>query len=477
MVNGRTHVLFVASECMPLCKSGGLADVVGSLPSALTKCNVKVSIIIPFYGLLDDEIKNKAKTVAELTVLCGQQPVYCGLKYHKIRNRGYYFIDNQHYFNRDKLYGYHDECERFLFFSQAVLAVLPHIEGVDILHCHDWQTGAIPLLYHLYYEYLPGYQHLKTVFTIHNLRYQGRFSIDYAKTMLGMNERMPQWNDIEYFNDLNIMKAALFHSDYVTTVSPTYNEEIEYAYYGEGLDGVLKSIAHKRQGILNGLNVKEFNPESDRLIDYQYSDIEGKQKNKEAFRKKYTLPNDNCAMIGMITRLEDQKGLDLIASVMDEIMSLNIQFVLLGTGNPYYENFFRDIECKYPNRSRCFIMYDEALAHQIYAASDLFLMPSDFEPCGLGQMIAMRYGALPLVRETGGLKDSVKPYNKFTKEGTGFSFANYNAHEMLQIIKWATNIFHNEKEQWEIIVKNAMSEDFSWQVSAKAYREIYKQLL
>lgn len=478
MGSGRKHVLFVASECTPLCKSGGLADVVGSLPSALSKCNVKVSVILPFYRMLSDDIKKKCVTIKEDFILLGLTKHYCGLKYLKFRNRDYYFIDNMQFFNRDRLYGYTDEDERFLFFSNAVLAMLPAIGDIDILHCHDWQSGAVPILLNMYYRHLKAYENIKTVFTIHNLKYQGRFAMASAARFLGIDEKSVYFKDIEFYGDLNIMKAALYHSDFITTVSKTYSEEIMTPDFGEGLDGVLRDVSHKLTGIVNGIDLSYFNPAANKNIYEAYSDYTGKTVNKLSFQKEYGLEvNEDKLMIGIVSRLEEQKGFDLILEMIDDMKELPIQFVLLGTGNIHYETRFRLLELENKGSFCCFIMYNEALAHKIYASSDLFLMPSLFEPCGIGQMIAMRYGSLPLVRETGGLKDTVTPYNRFTGEGNGFSFSSFRSDEMFTVFKIALDLYTKNRKSWNRLVKNAMQTDFSWNKSALEYNRIYRRLL
>ncbi|MBN2852853.1 MAG: glycogen synthase [Clostridia bacterium] len=478
MSNKRKHVLFIASESTPLCKSGGLADVVGSLPSALSKCHVRVSVILPYYSLLSDEIKSKCVTVKEDFILLGLTKYYCGLKTLKFKNRDYYFIDNMQFFHRDRLYGYNDEDERFLFFSNAVLAMLPYIGEIDILHCHDWQSGAVPVLLNMYYRHLEFYRNIRTVFTIHNLKYQGRFSISSAARYLGIDEKSSYFKDVEFFGDLNIMKAALYHSDYVTTVSQTYSREIMTSDFGEGMDGILRDISHKLSGIVNGIDLSYFDPSTSNDIYAPYHDSMGKAVNKAAFQEEFGLEvAKDKMMIGIVSRLEEQKGFDLILDKIEEMKSLPVQFVLLGTGNKYYEDRFRILELENKGSFRCFIMYNEKLAHKIYASSDLFLMPSLFEPCGIGQMIAMRYGTLPLVRETGGLKDTVTPYNKFTNEGNGFSFASFRSDEMLTVFKMAHDLYQHKPKVWNMLVTNAMHTDFSWKKSAQEYNRIYQKLL
>lgn len=478
------RVLFACSEVAPYIKSGGLGDVTGSLPPELNRVGVETLVIAPLYGTLKRRrgFYQELEEVACYQVQVGWRHQFCRL----LRVNGnvpVYFIENDFYFKREQFYGYYDDGERFVFFSQAVLAAVPYLGGVDVIHCHDWQTAAIPLLLNIYYRHLPDYSNLRTVFTIHNLRFQGRFNIRAAQELLNLGPESPCWKDLEYDDGINLMKAALFHSNWVTTVSPTYAREIRSAWYGEGLDAVLNIISDKLTGVLNGIDMDAVDPSKDERIYHPYRDASGKAVNKLAFQREYDLPQKKDAlMIGVVSRLDAQKGFDLIQRVMEEILRLNVQFVLLGTQSvspgeqPMYEYFFRNVEHRYRDKARCFIQFDVVVAQKIYAASDLFLMPSAFEPCGLSQMMAMRYGSLPLVRETGGLKDTVVPYNHVTGEGTGFSFANYNAHDMLHVIEEAERLFRNAPETWNSLVEQAMAADFSWRKSALEYKEIYERV-
>ncbi len=476
-MTSNTHILFAASECREFFKSGGLADVVSALPNALIKEGIKVSTILPYYSNMDENLKKKGQRIAEYTVSFWGHDVYCGLIKMDLDGKVFYFIDNKEHFDRDILYGYGGADESFIYFSFAVLTALNYIEKVDIIHCHDWQSASIQLLLKAYYKQYDLYKDIKTVFTIHNLRFQGKFPLEAATDMMGLEKGGRYYNELEYEGSINLLKGAIYNADYVTTVSETYAEEIKTAYYGEGLEHILKENSFKLLGIVNGLDVDSFNPNGDIKIYKTYSTPEGKEANKKGFAAEFRLDNEKDMIISIVTRLDRQKGLDLILHVFDEMMQLPVQFVLLGTGEMYYEKVFAHLEGKYKNRCKCFIMYNDEIARKIYAASDLFLMPSDFEPCGLSQLIAMRYGTLPLVRETGGLKDTVDPYNEFTNEGSGFSFANYNAGDMLNVIKYAFDIYTNSKDKWDMMCERNMQADFSWDKSAKKYIELYEKIL
>ena len=471
------HVLFAASECREFIKSGGLADVVSALPNALVKENVHVSTILPYYSMMDSIYKDKTEKIAEYSVNIGGKETYCGLMHMNLDGKEFYFIDNEEHFNRDILYGYGEADDSFIFFSFAVLSAIGYMDKVDIIHCHDWQVAAVPLLLNAHYRQYDLYKDIKTVFTIHNLRFQGKFPLNVAPDMLGIEYGSSYYSQLEFEGCINLLKGAIYNADYVTTVSVTYADEIKTDYYGEGLENVLNENSYKLVGILNGLDVDSFNPKGDIRIYKNYDSMEGKAENKKQFAKEFHLASDEDMIISIVTRLDRQKGLDLILYIIDDLMQMPVQFVLIGTGEMYYERAFANIEYKYGSRCKCFIMYNDEIARKIYAASDLFLMPSDFEPCGLSQMIAMRYGTLPLVRETGGLKDTVIPYNVHTNEGTGFSFTNYNATDMLNVIKYAYDIYVNHKDKWDAICEKNMKTDFSWGNSAKKYIELYSKLV
>lgn len=476
MTSDKIKILFAVSECVPLCKTGGLADAVGSLPSALSKISVRSSIIMPFYKTLPKDIREKSELVAEFQITMGWRKQYAGLKRVKYRNRIYYFIDNETYFSRDNLYGYFDDSERYIFFCLAVLESLRYMDHIDIIHCNDWQTALIPTCLKKFYKDKKGYDRIKTLLTLHNLKFQGKLNPSDFMSMLTLNGTEDWLWQFMHGDQANLLKSGLYNADKVTTVSPTYANEIKYAYFGESLESCINDIEDRLSGILNGIDQKIYNPNKDSKIYWNYNSLVGKSENKESFLSEYNLPNDGSMLIGMVTRLDEQKGLDLVLYAMDKIMNLPVHFVILGTGDGNYERAFREVEAKYPDRARCFIMFDDAIAHKIYAASDVFLMPSRFEPCGLGQMIALKYGALPIVRETGGLADTVASYNRVTGKGTGFSFRNYNGDELFSAIDTAYDVYTNKKSLFGGMVEQAMCENFSWDKSAKKYKALYTQL-
>jgi starch synthase len=389
-------------------------------------------------------------------------------------------VDNEHYFKRQGLYGYGDDAERFAFFCRAVLEALPHLDfSPQILHCHDWQTGMVSTLLKKQYQREPFYQQMRTVFTIHNLFYQGRFPRHMLEDVFGLGGETFTKDGLEYYGQINAMKAGIVFSDLITTVSHSYAEEIQTPYYGEGLDGLLRSRSGNLHGIVNGIDYEAFNPTSDPYISVTYNaeDVLRKQENKVRLQEALGLQvRSDVPLLAVVSRLVQAKGFDLIACVLEEILNMDVQLVVLGTGEEQYETLFRNAQWRYPGKISVNIQFDEVLAQQIYAASDLFLMPSRFEPCGIGQLIALRYGSLPIVRETGGLRDTVQSYNEYTGEGNGFSFTNYNAHDMLYTIRRAIGFFH-DKAVWCDLVKNAMRTDYSWHQSARRYQSLYKKIL
>lgn len=471
-------IWYVASEAAPFMKTGGLADVVGSLPQAVADLGEEVSVVMPKYGSIAAEYVDEMKYLFDLIVPVGWRKQFGAVL--KLERDGitYYFIDNEYYFKRDGvLYGHFDDAERFAFFSRAVLEMIGKMEEVpDVLHCHDWQTGILPAFLRIHYQHIEAYQRIRTVYTIHNLQYQGIFPEEILGELLQFGHEHFTAEGIQHNGLVNYMKAGIVHSDQITTVSPSYRDEIMEPYYGEGLDGALRHRAVDVRGILNGIDLATNDPNTDARIEQTYTlDTykEGKLANKRALQERLGLEvRDDIMLIGFVSRLVDQKGLDLIKGVFEELGQLPCQFAFLGSGQPEYEGIVHEMTAAHPGKVGSYVGFDIELAHLIYAGSDAFLMPSRFEPCGLSQLISMRYGTLPIVRETGGLRDTVKPYNEFTQEGTGFGFMNYNAHEMLATIEKAIRVFY-EKENWHALVHQAMTADFSWKQSAKQYRELY----
>jgi starch synthase len=478
----KMNILFAASEAVPFIKSGGLADVIGSLPEALKHQNIDVRVILPKYGDIPHHFRERMETSKTFSVYLGWRNQYCGIQEIEMNGIHYYFVDNEFYFSRNGLYGYDDDAERFIYFSRAVLEALPHLDfKPDIIHCHDWQTGLIPYLLRRIYSVHPFYQSVKTVYTIHNLRYQGRFNRHLMQDLLDVgDEEFTAEGGLEYYGDGNCMKAALTHADRITTVSPTYAEEIQTGFYGEGLDGVLRERSWNGDltGILNGLDNELYDPMKDpNLAETFRNSLPKKRKNKAALQAELGLTVDErIPLIGIVSRLVDQKGFDLIQAVMDDILALPLQLVVLGTGDGRFEHLFKDKAYWHPDKVSAHITFHDGLARKIYAASDLFLMPSLFEPCGLGQLIAFRYRAVPIIRETGGLKDTVTPFDAAAGEGTGFTFYEYNAHEMLYAIKRALKCY-SDGEAWNAIIRNISKTDFGWDQSAKQYVSLYKQVL
>ena len=474
-------VLYVASEAVPFVKTGGLADVAGSLPKELKQKGVDVRVVIPKYSGIKEEYRNNMEHIYDGEINVSWRKKYLGIDRYDYKDVPFYFIDNQEYFYREGYYGYPDDVERFTFFCRAVLEMLPHIDfWPDVIHMNDWQTGLISVYLKLEHNEDVRYNKIKTVYTIHNLKYQGRFWKGYLPDVLGLDWKYFNNGDLEYFDDINFMKGAIVYSDKVTTVSRSYAKEIQDPYYGEGLEGMLQKRDADLSGIINGLDYEDYNPETDKYI-FKNFDVHNaiaiKGDNKEQLQKKLGLPvNRKIPMIGMVTRLVEAKGLDLVTRILDELLEYeNVQFVILGTGDRQYEDWFKGLVWRYPKKVSANIFFNNELAHQIYAASDLFLMPSQYEPCGIGQLIALRYGTVPIVRATGGLKDTVEAYNNYTQTGNGFSFNNYNAHELLFFIKRAIDGIADDRKHIHL-VENAMTADYSWEESAKQYKELYNSL-
>lgn len=474
-------VLIAASEGAPFVKSGGLGEVIGSLPKALRAQGVDARVILPKYRNIPDEYKNNMRHIKYIYVDIGWRHQYCGIEEYILDGLPIYFIDNEYYFGRDMIYGYDDdEPERYVFFCKAILEILPHIGfKPDILHCHDWQTGMVPVLLKASYWHNDFYRGIRTLFTIHNLKYQGIFSKELMKDLLGLGEEYYTSDKLEFYGGVSFMKGGLTYSDLINTVSPTYAQEIQTPFFGQKLDGLLRARHNELFGILNGIDYDAYNPSDDPLIyvEYDSENIEDKVKNKVKLQERLGLPmREDVPLIAIITRLVSQKGVDLIEAVLEEILSMDIQMVVLGDGEPHYEWLFRDGAYRHPQKLSANIYYDNELAHKIYAGADMYLMPSLFEPCGLAQLFSLRYGTIPIVRETGGLKDTIQSYNEFTGEGNGFSFTHYNAHDMLYTIRRAID-FYYKREIWKKLIKRAMSGDYSWDKSASRYIDLYRQNL
>ena len=470
-------VLFVASEALPFIASGGLGDVAGSLPQALRKRLIGCRVVMPLYATIPQEMRDSMHFIASLSVPVAWRRQYCGIFEAKANGVTYYLLDNQHYFKRDTIYGHYDDAERFAFFSRAVLEMLPYIDfHPDIIHCNDWQSALTPVYYSLMYAHREGYQNIKTLFTIHNIQYQGVYGKEILEDVLGIAQRDEAL--LEYDGDVNFMKGAIECANRVSTVSPSYAQEILDPWYSHGLDTILNQRSWKLSGILNGIDTISYDPATDQSLFTNYSaeDPAGKMSNKLGLQEYMGLPvREDVPLMGMVSRLVSHKGLDLVKAVLDELLeTTDIQVVVLGSGDWEYENFFREAAARHPGKLAIRIGFVPDLARKIYAGSDLFLMPSKSEPCGLSQMVALRYGSIPIVRETGGLRDSIK--DSGDGEGNGFTFANYNAHEMLHTIRRALEGYQNQ-EGWAMLVKRALECDCSWGRSANAYIRLYKSML
>lgn len=476
----KMQIVFASAECAPFVKTGGLGDVAGSLPAALVRAGAEVIVMVPKYATIKEEYKAQMEHFADFYVSLGWRNEYCGLE--KLEHDGvtYMFVDNERYFARDYPYGFFDDGERFAFFSKAITESLQHLpEGFecDILHCNDWQTALAPVFLREFYQGLPLYDRVKTVFSIHNVAFQGQFSDTVMEDILGVAHIPAAATQLRCDAcSINYMLGALHYADAITTVSPTYAGEIQTPEFGEGLDGVLRERSYALQGILNGIDVAAFDPATDKRIaaNYTVDDRSGKAVCKAKLQEELGLEvRDDRPLMVMVTRLTRQKGMDLVMYALDRILSGGVQVAVLGTGDRDYEDGLRYFQDKYPGTMAARIEFDPALSQRMYAAADMFLMPSKFEPCGLSQIIAMRYGTLPIVRETGGLKDTVIPYNEFTGEGTGFSFTNFNGDEMGDAVFRAARLFWDNREAWNQLVTQAMSQDFSWTRSADKYLDLY----
>lgn len=475
-------LLFAATECAPFFKTGGLGDVLGALPKELAKQDHEVRVVLPYFvQQMPGEYKEQLEDVAEFTVDVGWREVYCGIKQLNKDGVTYYFIDNLDYFNRDGLYGYGDDGERFAFFQLAAIEMLEVIDYIpETFHVNDWQTAVIPVLLKDKYHWKIKLRDIRTVLTIHNLMFQGVYGQEVLSDLFGIGYDAFHEHGLKYYEDVNYLKGGIYYSDLVTTVSPTYAEEIQTPYFGMGLHEDLQNVSNKLVGLLNGIDYDTYDPEVDETIPATFTsdNLAGKAENKAALQEQVGLPVEaDTALISVVTRLDEQKGIQLIIDSLDELMIYrDVQIVLLGTGKPYYEDAFNHFTDKYPNKFKGIIDFDVQLAQLIYAGSDMFLMPSAFEPCGLSQMNSMRYGTLPVVHEVGGLADTVEPYHHLTGEGTGFSFYDFDAYTMMNTIDQALIVYYDDPAGWKKLIQQAMAEDNSWESAAQAYIEQYKRL-
>ncbi len=473
-----TKVLFCASEALPFASTGGLADVIGSLPAALVKGGFDARVVMPYYSSFKQKNLPEISYLCDFTVKLAWRNQYCGV-FTAVKNGvTFYFIDNDYYFNRPALYGSFDDAERYAFFCKAILDMMPRIDFFpDILHTNDWQTALAGIyLKQIYRHGDTNYRQMRVVHSIHNIEYQGVFDHSILGDVLDIPTQYA--SIVDYNGCINLTKGAIVCCDRLTTVSPTYAKEIRTPAYASGLHYVINQYAFKSTGIINGIDVDYYNPAKDPDLFGKYSTPTGKAKNKKALQNQLGLPEKaKTPMISMITRLTSHKGLDLVTAVIEEFLCDDVQLVVLGTGDPGFENFFRRLEERHPNKVRALIAYDKALSKKIYAASDLFLMQSKSEPCGLSQMIASRYGAVPIVRETGGLYDTIKYYNDETEEGNGFTFARYNAHDMLYTMRKAVGLYRDYKDKWDTLSRKIMKIDFSWGASASQYADLYNEIL
>ncbi|NMD98203.1 glycogen synthase GlgA [Selenomonas bovis] len=473
-------ILYVAAEAVPFAKTGGLADVAGSLPKALKADGVDVRVIMPKFGKIPEAYRNAMEHVYDGELSVAWRKKYVGLDKYELDGVTYYFVDNEEYFNREGFYGYDDDAERFSFFSRAVLDLLPEMDfWPDVIHTNDWHAGLVNVFLKLEHMGDARYERIKTVYTIHNLKYQGVFPKDVMPDVLGLDWKYFNNGDLEFYDAVNFMKGGIIYADAITTVSKTYAKEIQYPYFGEHLDGLLRSREQDLSGIVNGIDYDVYNPRTDKYIfeTYDEGSLDRKLDNKTELQKSLGLPERRkVPLIAIVSRLVEPKGMDLVVRMMDEILQHeDIQLVVLGTGEKRYEDWFKGLAWRYPKKVSVNIYFSNELAQRIYAGADIFLMPSNYEPCGIGQLIALRYGTIPVVRQTGGLKDTVQQYNKYTQEGNGFVFNNYNAHEMMYALKRALS-FYGNYEIWHKIQLNAVQSDFSWKRSAKEYEALYKRL-
>ncbi len=474
------NILYVTSEAVPFCKTGGLADVAGSLPPSLAANGDRVSVILPLYETVKDKWGDRLHFEKWTFVRLAWRSVYCGLFSVEREGVTWYFVDNESYFRRSDLYGYYDDGERFAFFSRAVTELLRSLpEKPDVVHCNDWQSALVPVYIRDEAVRNDFYKSIRTVITVHNIEYQGRYGRETVEDLFGLDRGWFDGGTIEFGGDVNLLKGGIVTADAVTAVSPTYAQELKCAYFAHGLENVMRMSEGKLHGVLNGIDMKRYDPAHDESLAAPYSadDLTGKRQDKAALQKLLGLKEaPGTPILAMVTRLVSHKGLDLVCETLDTVMEKDVQFVVLGKGDAKYETFFEYARARYGGRMAVHLGYSEELAMQIYAGADLFLMPSKSEPCGLSQMIAMRYGTVPIVRETGGLKDTVRAYEAWNSAGNGFTFANYNAGDMCHVVCQAIDLYHNNRDVYALLQKRGMTADFSWKRSAQAYRDIYSSI-
>lgn len=474
------NILYVSSEVSPFAKTGGLGDVMGALPKAVAAQKHQTRVMLPLYSCVSGEWRAQMRFVKYIYVPLAWRNLYCGL--FELEKDGviYYFLDNEYYFRRGDIYGSFDDGERFAFFSRAVVSLLTELDWVpDVVHCNDWQTALVPVYMRVLYPDVEPYSNIKTVFTIHNIEYQGRYEQYLLGSVFGLPDTLMYNGTMEFMGGISLMKGALEMSDAITSVSPTYADELSYGFFAKGLEGVVNANRHKFSGILNGIDTKLFDPQTDSNLaaNYSFKTIDKKLENKRELQTLLGLSqNDDTPIVAMVTRLVAHKGVDLVVSRLDAMMDMDLQFVILGRGEWHYEHLFSNMQHSYTGRLSANIAYNPSLAMKLYAGTDIFLMPSQSEPCGLAQMIAMRYGTLPLVRETGGLKDTVVPYDPNNPASNGFSFTNYNADDMTHVLYCATKLYKEEKAAWRKLQATGMKQDFAWTPSAKKYIALYKGL-
>jgi starch synthase len=474
-------ILYATSEAAPFAKVGGLGDVAGALPAAMAGAGYGVRVIMPLYGSIPDEWRVRMKFIKHTYIPLAWRNLYCGLFELKKDGITYYFIDNEYYFKRGEIYGHYDDGERYAFFSAAVAALLNDLDGwvPDVVHCNDWQTALIPIYMRRLYDGIAAIDSMRTVFTIHNVQYQGRFGRDTLENVFGLPHTLFDCGMLEFMGGLNLMKGAIELSDRVTTVSPTYAEELQFAYYAHGLEGVIAENRHKLIGVLNGLDAQAFDPSTDENVAKNFSAaaLQGKAVCKAELQKLLGLAQrPEVPLIVSVGRLVSHKGMDLVAAALEEIMDIDVQLAILGRGDWHFEQLFTSARHNYEGRLSASFLFNPSLAGSLYAGGDIFLMPSQSEPCGLSQMIAMRYGTIPVVRETGGLKDTVEPFNPETGGGDGFTFANYDKYDLIHAVRRAVDLYCGDKKRWKAMMKRGMTRDFSWTESAKAYKKLYREI-